>query len=214
MSRKFDQPGGRFAVSTVRCATAAATSEQLQNEVLAPYLANARWFAGKAKVSRRSELMVPGELTTDHGCWLLTVIVVITDFEGEPARTLAERGRKHSPLRDVAGMLRSLSYVAAVAANHATLGRPADRRSLGALGCRWERQASQAFLQAYREAIAECPAWPAAPGAADRLIEFFVVEKALYELRYEMNNRPEWLSIPLHSLLRQLGGEPGQEGAR
>ena len=140
--------------------------------------------------------------------------LVITDFEGEPARSLAERGRKHSPLRDVAGMLRSLSYVAAVAANHATLGRPADRRSLGALGCRWERQASQAFLQAYREAIAECPAWPAAPGAADRLIQFFVVEKALYELRYEMNNRPEWLSIPLHSLLRQLGGEPGQEGAR
>ena len=155
MSRKFDQPGGRFAVSTVRCATAAATSEQLQNEVLAPYLANARWFAGKAKVSRRSELMVPGELTTDHGCWLLTVIVLITDFEGEPARTLAERGRKHSSLRDVAGMLRSLSYLAAVAADHATLERPADHRSLGLLACRWERQTSQAFLQADREASDE-----------------------------------------------------------
>ena len=49
---------------------------------------------------------------------------------------------------------------------------------------------------------------------ADRLIEFFVVEKALYELRYEMNNRPDWLSIPLHSLLRLFGGEPGQEDAR
>ena len=139
---------------------------------------------------------------------------VITDFEGEPARTLEERSQKHSPLRDVAGMLRSFSYVASVAANHATLERPADRRRLGPLVRNWEQQTSEAFRQGYREAIAECPAWPAVPGAADRLIEFFVVEKALYELRYEMNNRPDWLSIPLFSLLRLVGGEPGPEDAQ
>ena len=94
-------------------------------------------------------------------------------------------------------MLRSFSYVASVAVHHATLERPADRHRLGPLVRSWEQQTSEAFRQGYREAIGDCPARPAAPGAADRLIEFFVVEKALYELRYEMNNRPDWLSIPL-----------------
>jgi len=139
---------------------------------------------------------------------------VITDFEGEPSRTIEERSRKHSPLRDVAGMLRSFSYVAAVAANHATRERPADRRRLGPLVRSWEQQTTAAFLSGYREAIGGCSAWPAAPSTADRLIEFFVVEKALYELRYEMSNRPDWLSIPLFSLLRLLGGEPEQDDAQ
>ena len=139
---------------------------------------------------------------------------VITDFEGEPARTLVARSQKHSPLRDVAGMLRSFSYVASVAANHATVERPADRRLLGPLVRSWEQQTTAAFLTGYREAISECPAWPAAPGAADRLIEFFVVEKAFYELRYEMNNRPDWLSIPLFSLLRLVDGEPQHDDAQ
>lgn len=133
--------------------------------------------------------------------------LVIIDFEGEPARTLAERSQKHSPLRDVAGMLRSFSYAASLAADRATnLERAADRRRLGTLLQAWEQQTSRAFRQAYREVIVDCPAWPAAPGAADRLIEFLVVEKTLYELRYELNNRPDWLAIPLHSLLRLIGG--------
>jgi len=135
---------------------------------------------------------------------------VITDFEGEPARTVEERSRKHSPLRDVAGMLRSFSYVSSVATNHTTIERPADRHRLGPLVQIWEQQTAEAFLKGYEDAIGDCPVWPAAPGAADRLIGFLVIEKALYELRYEMDNRPDWLSIPIFSLLRTLGSQQEQ----
>ncbi|MDP3030754.1 MAG: putative maltokinase, partial [Rhodocyclaceae bacterium] len=129
---------------------------------------------------------------------------IITDFEGEPARPLDDRRQKHSPLRDIAGMLRSFSYVAAVATNRATIERPADRHRLGPLVQTWEHETREAFLKGYRDAIQGCSAWPEAPGAAERLIEFFIIDKALYELRYEMDNRPDWLSIPLFSLLRVL----------
>jgi maltose alpha-D-glucosyltransferase/alpha-amylase len=129
---------------------------------------------------------------------------VITDFEGEPARPLEERRQKHSPLRDVAGMLRSFSYVSAVAVNRATTERPGDRHRLGPLVQQWEHEVTEAFLRGYRAAIADCGAWPADADQAGRLIDFFILDKALYELRYEMDNRPEWLAIPLYSLLRRL----------
>jgi maltose alpha-D-glucosyltransferase/alpha-amylase len=133
---------------------------------------------------------------------------VITDFEGEPARPLSGRRQKHSPLRDVAGMLRSFSYVAAVAADRATAERPGDRSRAGPLVRQWEEETAAAFLNSYRVAIAGCQAYPADAAQAGRLIDFFVIDKALYELRYEMDNRPEWLPIPLFSLLRQLENEP------
>ena len=137
---------------------------------------------------------------------------IITDFEGEPGRTLAERHEKHSPLRDVAGMLRSFSYVSAVAANQTTNERPADRHRVGPLVRAWEIEVGEAFLEGYREVILAAEgngsAWPKAPGAAERLTDFFVIEKALYELRYEMGNRPDWLPIPLFGLIRLLETPP------
>ncbi len=129
---------------------------------------------------------------------------VITDFEGEPGRTLEERRAKYSPLRDVAGMIRSFGYVSAVAADHSTRERPADRQRVGPLVQAWEQETSAAFLEGYRGAIEGCGVLPADQDAAERLIRFFVIEKALYELRYEMNNRPDWLSIPLFSLIRTI----------
>ena len=129
---------------------------------------------------------------------------VIIDFEGEPARSMDERRQKHSPLRDVAGMLRSFSYAAAVATNRLTNEDPVDRHRAGPLVESWEDQVGDAFMAGYRDAVQGCPAWPEEPGAAERLIEFFVIEKALYELRYEMGNRPDWLAVPLFSLLRNL----------
>ena len=132
---------------------------------------------------------------------------VITDFEGEPGRTISERHEKHSPIRDVAGMLRSFSYVAAVAANHTTKERPGDRHRIGPLVQAWEQETAQAFLAGYRNALGDGIVLPADAAAAGRLIEFFVIEKALYELRYEMNNRPDWLSIPLFGLIRILDGK-------
>ena len=135
---------------------------------------------------------------------------VITDFEGEPGRSLEERHEKHSPLRDVAGMLRSFSYVSAVAANRATTERPQDRHRIGPLVEAWEQDVSAAFLRGYQNAIASSSnsAWPSEPNAAKQLLGFFVIEKALYELRYEMDNRPDWLCIPLFSLIRRLEDKP------
>ena len=129
---------------------------------------------------------------------------VITDFEGEPDRPLAERRAKHSPLRDVAGMLRSFSYAGTVALAHATTERPSDRIHLEPRITDWEQHTVEAFLAGYHEAIAGCPTWPADDALRRQLLRLFLIEKTLYEIRYEMNNRPAWLAIPVNGLLAQL----------
>ncbi|MGZ6706575.1 MAG: hypothetical protein ACXVFN_06470 [Solirubrobacteraceae bacterium] len=118
---------------------------------------------------------------------------VILDFEGEPARSLLERRRKRSGLRDVAGMLRSFAYVAS--ASDIQRGRPAPEG--------WEERAREAFLEGYVEAV-EPALLP--PGEANmrRLLSVFELEKATYELRYELNNRPDWVRIPVAGIQRLL----------
>ncbi|MCK5715750.1 MAG: putative maltokinase, partial [Nitrosomonadaceae bacterium] len=152
-----------------------------------------------------------------HGDYHLSQVLlvgndfVITDFEGETDRSMEERRQKHSPLRDVAGMLRSFSYASSVAADHATTERPVDRHHLGPLVHTWEKRVSEVFLKNYHDTIQGCAVWPTDPGAAERLIDFFIIDKALYELRYEMDSRPDWLAIPLFSLLRTLQPQEGIE---
>ena len=126
---------------------------------------------------------------------------VIIDFEGEPARPPEERRRKHSPLRDVAGMLRSFDYAGKTALANASAEQTADRDQLLPYLQEWERVAADAFLSGYRKGVADCPSWPREPAQAERLIALFVMEKALYELRYELDHRVEWLGIPLAGLL-------------
>jgi trehalose synthase-fused probable maltokinase len=109
---------------------------------------------------------------------------VIIDFEGEPARTLAERKAKRSPAVDVAGMLRSLHYASAAAD----------------VGGGWYREAERAFVEAYVEAAGPCSVLPRSPEACRALIRFFSLEKCVYELHYELNNRPDWVDIPLRGL--------------
>jgi maltokinase len=118
---------------------------------------------------------------------------VILDFEGEPARSLAERRRKRSPLRDVAGMLRSFAY----AANAGALLRgvePPDG---------WEDRARSEFLSGYVDTV-DPNLLPAGQVAIDRLLAVFELEKAVYELRYELDNRPDWVSIPVNGIRRLL----------
>ncbi|HXX85253.1 MAG TPA: maltose alpha-D-glucosyltransferase [Casimicrobiaceae bacterium] len=134
---------------------------------------------------------------------------VITDFEGEPTRSLAERRQKDSALRDVAGMLRSFSYARFRALAHAIEERPDALASLGALARSWEQVASEAFLDGYRDAARErglFPAWR----EATRLIGLFMLEKAFYELGYEMDHRPDWVRIPLAGI-RELVPGPGDD---
>jgi len=128
--------------------------------------------------------------------------VVILDFEGEPARSLAERREKTSPLRDVAGMLRSFSYAALAGLDAATQTRPEDAGRLAPWAELWERPVSATFLRAYLAAVDGTALVPPDKDDFDILLHAFTVDKALYELGYELNNRPDWAHVPLIGLLR------------
>ena len=131
---------------------------------------------------------------------------VILDFEGEPARTLAERRQKQSPLKDVAGMIRSFSYAA-----HSGLDRYLNEKPESASGeganqlakwarC-WEHTVAGEFLSSYSESIAAKPDLLPPKEQSQTLLNAYVLEKALYELMYELNNRPQWLRIPFAGIL-------------
>jgi maltose alpha-D-glucosyltransferase/alpha-amylase len=129
----------------------------------------------------------------------------ILDFEGEPARPLEERRRKESPMKDVAGMLRSFSYAAHAALFAHSAGRAEELARLEPWARAWERWTSAAFLEGYLDAAGAAPFVPGDPGQRAALLELFLVDKALYELNYELNNRPDWARIPLRGLAGLLG---------
>ncbi len=129
---------------------------------------------------------------------------ILVDFEGEPARTLEERRQKQSPLRDVAGMLRSFSYAAQSALQRVAQRRPDNVDALRPWATLWENASSAAFLQGYAEAVRVRPGLVPEPAEARTLLSCLLLEKAFYELMYELNNRPSWLSIPLNGLLALL----------
>ena len=126
---------------------------------------------------------------------------IILDFEGEPTRPLEDRRAKLSPLRDIAGMLRSFDYgvqigVKAFESDDFRVGN-AVRTWANA----WQDRVRTEFLSAYREAVGNAPFVPRGTGAFERVLAVFELEKALYELDYEMNNRPDWLWVPLQWII-------------
>jgi predicted trehalose synthase len=135
---------------------------------------------GRAPAASPTALPAPGD-------W------VVIDFEGEPARSLPERRRKRSPLRDVAGMLRSFAY--ATSASELVRGVTAPPG--------WEQRARSEFLEGYAETV-DPTIVPAGREAFDKLLSVFELEKAVYELRYELNTRPDWVQIPVAGILRLL----------
>jgi maltokinase len=118
---------------------------------------------------------------------------VILDFEGEPARPLPQRRLKRSPLRDVAGMLRSFSYAAAGSELLRGTIPPED----------WEERARERFLEGYFGAV-DPALLPPGQAPTHKLLSIFELEKAVYELRYELNNRPDWVAIPVAGIVRLL----------
>jgi maltose alpha-D-glucosyltransferase / alpha-amylase len=131
---------------------------------------------------------------------------VFLDFEGEPARPLQERRRKQSPLKDVAGILRSFSYAAYAALRNSTSGsiiydQSAEDSRLEGWAKAWQKVASREFISAYRDTVAANRLLLPAPEIAQTLLEGYLLEKALYELLYELNHRPEWLPIPISGIL-------------
>ena len=130
---------------------------------------------------------------------------IIIDFEGEPARSLSERKLKRSPLVDVAGMLRSFHYaVHAEYFNHIAL-RPEDASELSLWLDPWYKCISKSFLQAYVHKSSGGNFLPADMNDFKTLLEVFMLEKAVYELGYELNNRPDWLVIPFRGIKSILG---------
>ena len=128
---------------------------------------------------------------------------VLLDFEGEPARPLSERRQKQSPLKDVAGMVRSFSYAAYAGLFHFLESTPSakDQNNTTAWAQLWQNALSAEFLRAYRQSIAANPSLLPSTEQAQTLLDAYLLEKALYELLYELNNRVSWLRIPLAGIL-------------
>jgi maltokinase len=169
-----------------------------------PELESMEAIAGRgAEVRDRLQLMshvgARGKLIRHHGDLHLgqTMLAadgwVILDFEGEPARPLLERRRKRSPLRDVAGMLRSFAYAASASELQRKRAAPPG----------WEERAREAFLSGYFETV-DSVLMPPGEAPTRTLLSIFELEKAVYELRYELNNRPDWVGIPVAGIARLL----------
>ncbi len=204
---------------TTRARASAAKALGELEGALARIPADMREFA-ESLLARREEidarLAVAPELdgvmkTRYHGDYHLGQVLVVADdfmlvdFEGEPSRTLEERRLKSSPLRDVAGMLRSINYAAVAGMRGATADRAENTESLEPLARDWERRSVEAFMDGYRETIAGCTSVPANGEHMEKLLELFILEKAFYEMSYELANRPSWVRIPLEGIRAILG---------
>jgi maltose alpha-D-glucosyltransferase/alpha-amylase len=135
---------------------------------------------------------------------------MIIDFEGEPARSLSERRMKCSPLQDVASMIRSFHYVSAQGFNHliATgLHTPDNTEPLKNAGTTWALSTVSAFLHAYQAAVGTASFFPAAREDREMLLNFYLLNKAVYEMGYELNNRPDWVEIPLAATVYLLSNK-------
>ena len=161
------------------------------------------------RLGRVIDLTTAGQRIRVHGDYHLGQVLrsrgdfVILDFEGEPARSLAERRARQSPMKDVAGMLRSFSYAAYSGLMRVLTRRPGDAERLEPWARLWEQSACSAFLRAYRLTMkaADGLLVPKDTEAFEQLLEIFMLDKALYELMYELNNRPAWVRIPLAGIL-------------
>jgi maltose alpha-D-glucosyltransferase/alpha-amylase len=165
--------------------------------------------------------MLPGNIEAvkirHHGDFHLGQMLVvkddvfIIDFEGEPRRSLEDRRRKAPAARDVAGLIRSIDYSATAALERALRSAPDDSGKVARALGDWRTQSVAAVLAAYREFMVNPHLWPVDPSEAERLLDFFLLEKAFYEIEYELAHRPDWLHVPLTGILRILA--PSPEGA-
>lgn len=162
-------------------------------------------LAGCRKIRHHGDFHLGQTLRVDarHDFFLI-------DFEGEPARPLTERRRKHAAVRDVAGMLRSFDYAAAT-----VIGSRQDGRAVEGWARAWEAEARDAFLAGYVARADRAPFLPPSEDALLSTVAAFEVEKAAYEILYEANHRPAWIAIPLAGLVRACArlGEVRPAGA-
>ncbi len=190
-----------------RAFTTLPDSEALTTDSAALILSRRIELLTRARALTQSPAADSGQRIRIHGDYHLGQVLrargdyVILDFEGEPARSLAERRAKQSPLKDVAGMLRSFSYAAFSALDHFAQRHPNTAKSLEPWAHLWQNTVSTEFLNAWRATMASNPQLIPKPRQAHLLLNAYLLEKALYELLYELNNRPAWVRIPLAGIL-------------
>ncbi len=163
------------------------------------------------RVAKSAELPIDVHQIRCHGDYHLGQVLVtdgdfaIIDFEGEPARPLSERRKKQLALRDVAGMIRSFHYASRAAAEHVKQSlAAADAERIDHWAAAWYFWTGVSFLAAYRQTAGNGLFVPASDEAFGRLLDACLLEKAVYELRYELNNRPDWVYLPLAALAELL----------
>jgi maltose alpha-D-glucosyltransferase / alpha-amylase len=208
-------PADLAALATGARAHAAAAFELLKETL--PHLPDELVEIASRVISYRTRLVARLQRVADlpadtvririHGDYHLGQVLrvgqdfVILDFEGEPARSLVERRAKDSVLKDLAGMLRSFSYAARFALQAYAARRGGDAERLELWARLWERSVSAVFLDAYRRTVSDTRLLPAITGDLAQLLDAYVLDKALYELRYELGNRPAWVGVPLAGIL-------------
>ena len=149
-----------------------------------------------------------------HGNFALGQVLIVKDdvsitgFEGEAGRPLAQRRRKMPAARDVAGLIYSIDASAEAALQRALKVAPDDQGRLALRLGEWRNRSAEAFLAGYREVMTDARLWPDDPWTAQRLIDFFLLEKALYEIEYEAAHRADRLRFPLAAILRMLAQQP------
>jgi maltose alpha-D-glucosyltransferase/alpha-amylase len=177
-------------------------------------------LAQRAELPDRLKALLPRNIDSlnirHHGDFHLGQMLIvkddvfIIDFEGEPRRPHSERRRKAPAARDVAGLIRSIDYSATAALERALKAAPDEQGRLTVALAEWRDRATAAFLTAYREAMTNQRLWPTDRDAAGQMLNFFLVEKAFYEIEYELAHRPDWLRVPLTGMLRILSQSPSE----
>ena len=173
------------------------------------------WFDRLTAVSKRlcKNYNLWGKRQRCHGDYHLEQVLrtprgfMVTDLEGEPLLTGEKRREKHSPCKDLAGMLRSFSYVTAVAAMEMAeeWGKPGRWNDLRKNLLPWQESLKRAFMEGYLSENKTSPCLPS-PEVLDQLLKFFILEKAVYELKYEQGHRPAWAVIPRAGIEEALRG--------
>ena len=134
--------------------------------------------------------------------------IFIVDFEGAPSRSIAERRRKAPAARDVAGLIRSIDCSTTATLERGLKATPGEHDKLAAALEGWRDRATEALLSAYSETIDGHGLWPSRADTAEKLLNFFLVEKAFHEIEHGLTRRPDWLRVPLTGMLRLLSQQP------
>jgi maltose alpha-D-glucosyltransferase / alpha-amylase len=174
--------------------------------------------AQRATLRDRLKALLPSDIDglniRQHGNFDLSRLLIVKDdifiigFEGDPRLPLEQRRRKAPAACDIASLIRSMDYAATSALERALKLAPDEQGKLEAALADWRDREAAAFVAAYRETMTNTRLWPADPHAADRMLDFFLLEKMLAEVEYELSQRPEWLRVPLNGILRILSPRP------